>query len=200
MTNNKIPKVGESNIPEKDVCGIVNNVGKQQKKHPIQPVVLTESGIPRFKENKIVSYLLDKTTKTKICDLNDIAIFVANGTFSNEDQEQLAQLIGYSVGGAADLSYMSDEVIDEANRQAESLMNKDQVKEEKQSEEEKGEAATCVYKKTQYECPKHGEHEIFLQSKIINKEGVWCNICILEKLDELGINRMTEIKKLEEKK
>jgi hypothetical protein len=34
----------------------------------------------------------------------------------------------------------------------------------------------------------------------MNKEGVWCNICVLEKLDELGINRMTKIKKLEEKK
>jgi hypothetical protein len=236
---NALESLDDSNIPEKGDCGIVEDTRNSQKKHPIQPIILDDKGTARFKENKIVSYLLDKTTKAKICDLNDIAIFVANGTFSNEDQEQLAQLIGYSVGGAADLSYMSDEIIDEANRQAESLMNKNQVEEEKkseessfkhakncscknmgnntilpcracvtetineamkQSEEEKGEADSFVYEKTQYECPKHGEHENFLQSKIMNKEGVWCNICVLEKLDELGINRMTKIKKLEEKK
>lgn len=65
------------------------------KSQPMQPVI---NG--RFKENKIVSYCLDNKT-----DMNDIA----RQDFSDEDREQFAQLIGYSVGGYSDLSYVSDE-------------------------------------------------------------------------------------------
>jgi hypothetical protein len=37
--------------------------------------------------------------------LNDIAMM----GFSDEDQEHFAQLIGYSIGGYGELSYVSDE-------------------------------------------------------------------------------------------
>jgi hypothetical protein len=65
------------------------------KSKPMQPLV---DG--RFKENKIVNYCLDNKT-----DMNDIA----RHDFTNEDREQFAQLIGYSLGGYSDLSYVSDE-------------------------------------------------------------------------------------------
>jgi len=73
------------------------------KPHPIQPIVVDNHGTLRFKANAIVQHLLDHGG----IDLNDIASL----GFSREDHEQFAQLIGYSLSGASDLSYMSDEVI-----------------------------------------------------------------------------------------
>jgi selenocysteine lyase/cysteine desulfurase len=73
------------------------------KPHPIQPIVVDNHGTLRFKANAIVQHLLDHGG----IDLNDIASL----DFSREDHEQFAQLIGYSLSGASDLSYMSDEVI-----------------------------------------------------------------------------------------
>lgn len=70
-------------------------------RHPIQPLELDERGTARFKANKIVVYLLENGG----IDLNQIACL----GFSQEDQEQLAQLIGYSHTGAGDLGYFRDE-------------------------------------------------------------------------------------------
>lgn len=78
--------------------------------HPMQPVVVDEHGVHRFKENAIVRYMLDEGTRANHFSLNTIA----RRPFSREDHEQLAQLIGYSVSGACDLSYMSDAVCNAA--------------------------------------------------------------------------------------
>ena len=67
--------------------------------HPLQPIVRDPSGIYRFKPNAIVRFLLDAGPY----DLNKIAMM----PFADEDREQLAQLIGYSVDGFCDLSYAS---------------------------------------------------------------------------------------------
>jgi hypothetical protein len=69
--------------------------------HPMQPLELDDHGILRFKQNAIVRFLLD----AGVFDMNTIALM----PFSNEDREQFAQLIGYSYGGFCDLSYVSDE-------------------------------------------------------------------------------------------
>jgi len=74
----------------------------QNPSHPIQPLVNVD-GVIRFKENKIVTYLLDNGG----LDMNDIA----SSDFSNEDREQFAQLIGYSHSGASELHYVSDMVL-----------------------------------------------------------------------------------------
>ena len=84
-------------------------------KHPTQPIVLDTHGCIRFKSNKIVTYLLDNGG----IDMNKLAGL----EFSDEDREQFAQLIGYSVSGASDLSYVSDRVIIKAFKQAEKLKN-----------------------------------------------------------------------------
>lgn len=68
--------------------------------HPIQPLFKDEHGTIRFKGNAIVQHLLDYGG----IDLNKIAVL----QFSAEDQEQLAQLIGYSLSGFSELSYVSD--------------------------------------------------------------------------------------------
>lgn len=70
-------------------------------RHPIQPLEMTESGVLRFKANKIVQYLLDHGG----IDMNKLAML----DFPREDREQFAQLIGYSHSGAGDLQYFSDE-------------------------------------------------------------------------------------------
>ena len=80
------------------------------RKNPIQPVILDKNGVKRFKENKIVVYLLDNGA----IGLNDIAI----KDFSQDDREQFAQLIGYSVGGFSELSYVSNETYNTANNES----------------------------------------------------------------------------------
>lgn len=78
--------------------------------HPIQQIITDDSGIKRFKQNKIVRYLLDSGE----IDMNKLAAI----PFDQDDREQFAQLIGYSLGGFADLSYVSDVTYETACRMA----------------------------------------------------------------------------------
>lgn len=86
-------------------------------KHPMQPMVHDGKGVVRFKENAIVRDLLDAATDAGIMDLNKIG--AAN--YSREDRVQFAQLIGYSVGGYSELSYVSNKDYAAAESAAESL-------------------------------------------------------------------------------
>jgi len=70
-------------------------------KHPIQPLEKDAHGILRFKQNAIVRFLLDSGPN----DMNKLAMM----PFSQEDRQQFAQLIGYSLCGYGDLSYVSDD-------------------------------------------------------------------------------------------
>ena len=70
-------------------------------KHPIQPLEKDSDGTLRFKRNAIVRHLLDHGG----IDMNKLAVM----TFSSEDREQFAQLIGYSLDGFGELSYVSDD-------------------------------------------------------------------------------------------
>lgn len=76
--------------------------------HPIQPLEKDADGTLRFKGNAIVQHLLDHGMIT----LNDLAVL----EFSQEDREQFAQLIGYSLGGFGELSYVTDETYSAAKR------------------------------------------------------------------------------------
>ena len=87
-------------------------------KHPIQPIYTDKHGTYRFKPNKIVQYLLDNGG----LDLNDIAV----APFENEEHEQFAQLIGYSLSGFGSLSYTSDETYNTAEKmQSDGMDEKD---------------------------------------------------------------------------
>jgi hypothetical protein len=77
-----------------------------ETRHPMQPAVRDEHGVIRFKANAIVQFLLDSGP----FDMNALARM----NFSDEDREQFAQLIGYSVDGFCDLSYVSDEAREKA--------------------------------------------------------------------------------------
>ena len=80
-------------------------------KHPIQPLVTDENGTLRFKANAIVEYLLENGG----IDLNEIAM----KGFSQDDHEQFAQLIGYSLNGFGSLSFVSSETFRAAERMSE---------------------------------------------------------------------------------
>lgn len=71
--------------------------------HPMQPLILDDGGVVRFKENAIITHLFE----TGALDLNEIATM----PFSAEDRMQVAQLLGYSVSGFGDLSYADHEVV-----------------------------------------------------------------------------------------
>jgi hypothetical protein len=97
-------------------CGAFSWEGCQDTKpdaFPMQPVVLDEHGVVRFKANPIVRHLLDHGG----IDMNAIARL----DFPREAREQFAQLIGYSVSGASELDYASDAVIAMANAEADRL-------------------------------------------------------------------------------
>jgi hypothetical protein len=72
-------------------------------KHPLQPIEMT-NGTPRFKRNAIVDFLVMKFGLNKLAAMD----------FSNEDWEQLTQLIGYSLSGFSELSYVTDEAYETA--------------------------------------------------------------------------------------
>ena len=75
-------------------------------KHPIQPLSKDSSGVLRFKQNAIVRHLLD-------CggiDLHQIACI----DFTADDRQQFAQLIGYSLSGYSELSYVDDDAYETA--------------------------------------------------------------------------------------
>ncbi len=84
--------------------------------HPRQPVVLDAVGTARFKENSIVRHLLEHGSM----DMNQIAAF----GFSDEDREQFVQLIGYSIGGTVNMDYVSTDLWNAAQAEAEALLNK----------------------------------------------------------------------------
>lgn len=69
--------------------------------NPIQPIEKDALGASRFKANAIVRYLFDHGC----IDLNNLATL----PFSQDDQEQFAQLIGYSLSAFSELSYVSDD-------------------------------------------------------------------------------------------
>lgn len=94
--------------------------------HPIQDMFVDEDidghKYPRFVENKIVRLLLDQGQ----FDLNDLAVM----EFSPDDREQFAQLIGYSLGGFSELSYVRDKTYKKALRAAHKLMAQIETNEE----------------------------------------------------------------------
>ncbi len=75
-----------------------------------QPLIVLDDGVVRFRENKIVRFLLDAGP----FDMNQLAMM----PFGQEDYEQFAQLIGYSVSEFGELSYVSPEIVEMVGQQA----------------------------------------------------------------------------------
>ena len=79
--------------------------------HPRQPIAFAADGVVRFKENRIVSWMLEQGRLGKKFDLNTIVLQCHSGHFNFADLVQLDQLIGYSTSGFGDLSYVPDSEI-----------------------------------------------------------------------------------------
>lgn len=69
----------------------------------MQPLTKDADGTVRFKANAIVRFLLDWSSNRGMS-LNDLALI----PFSADDRQQFAQLIGYSLNGFDELSYVDD--------------------------------------------------------------------------------------------
>ena len=80
----------------------MNRKSVKKERNPMQPVILAATTV-KFKRNEIVRDLLDFTTLHGF-DMNHI---VAQD-YTQTDLEQFAQLIGYTVDGYHESSYVSD--------------------------------------------------------------------------------------------
>jgi hypothetical protein len=89
--------------------------------NPIQPLITDENGVLRFKLNEIVRYLLDSHPT---CSLNELAMM----SFSEEDRQQFAQLIGYSLSGYGELPYVDDYAYESAEMVAENTEAEDKCR------------------------------------------------------------------------
>ena len=85
-----------------------------EPKHPLQPFVKDAHGTVRFKGNAIVLWLIDEANEGKHHDLNSIA----RRGFDPAEQQQFAQLIGYSLKGYHELSYVTNEAAHAATEEA----------------------------------------------------------------------------------
>lgn len=85
---------------------------------PMQPLYQDPDNRWRFHGNQIVEHLLEHGG----IDLNELAVC----NFSQEDWEQFAQLIGYSLDGFSELSYVREATYQQASRQAGSEKTMDQ--------------------------------------------------------------------------
>lgn len=85
-------------------------------KNPIQPLANDALGILRFKENSIVTHLYEWAEKRGL-GMNELARM----DFTEDDRQQFAQLIGYSLCGYGDLSYVSDDDYGAAAKMADEM-------------------------------------------------------------------------------
>lgn len=93
-------------------------------KNPIQPLEKDAQGVLRFKENILIRALLDHGRATGL-GLNELALKF-NKPEHVDDWQQLAQLIGYSLSGYGELSYVNDDAYGAAATMAdEGLSEKD---------------------------------------------------------------------------
>lgn len=88
-------------------------------KHPMQPIVLDEHNVVRFKGNKIVEFILENAEKCVSSNPYhrgklDLS-FIASMKFPQEDVEQFWQLLGYSVSGYGELSFISPATVNTAD-------------------------------------------------------------------------------------
>jgi hypothetical protein len=84
------------------MCRIGECEFRDGARRTLQPIIAADDGVVRFKQNAIVEFLL----RNGGYDMNDLARM----SFTDDDRAQFAQLIGYSVCGWGELSYVPIEV------------------------------------------------------------------------------------------
>lgn len=86
-------------------------------RHPRQPLIVDDTGVVRFKQNRIVYALLNRCRDAGF-GLNEI---VREG-FDADDYDQFMQLIGYSVSGYGELSSSPKDAVRRADKKAAVLL------------------------------------------------------------------------------
>jgi hypothetical protein len=95
---------------------------------PMQPIVQDDRGVLRFRENAIARTLLDRDTdRGRVYPAfparSDGGLnWIAMQRFSQADQEQFAQIIGYSISGYHELSYVSDKSAAQASARGHEIL------------------------------------------------------------------------------
>lgn len=125
MINNQLTLLTRLAFPEAgdlltldDYRNLARNIlSAESPQHPMQPVIIAEDKCHRFLKNEIVEDLVEHASKTGLS-LNEIAY----RGYGDNDQRQLAQLIGYSVSGYGELSYVSDESYQQAAALSDKLL------------------------------------------------------------------------------
>lgn len=93
-----------------------------EMRQPRQPIGLDEDNVVRFKPNAIVRLLLEES-KSRGFGLNEIAGAVLTEKVPIEDAVQFWQLLGYSVSGFGDLSFIPKKEIDMCDALAEAVLS-----------------------------------------------------------------------------
>ena len=88
-----------------EAAAMLLKMAEQKPVSHVQPTIKDPDGILRFKENAIVRHLYD-WARERGHGLNELACM----PFSNEDRQQFAQLLGYSLSGYSELPYVGDDV------------------------------------------------------------------------------------------
>ena len=88
------------------------------KRQPMQPIVKAADGTIRFKQNQIISDMLELCQKHGL-GLNEIAM----RDYEKDDRSQLMQLIGYSVSGYGTLSCSRAKHVMRADEKAEAMVD-----------------------------------------------------------------------------
>ena len=94
-------------------------------KHPMQPLEQDKDGVIRFKENRLVRFLLDSHPNQN---LNSLSIRDQQGECNKGDYTQFMQLIGYSVSGYGDLSTSPKKIVKKADKLAAKMCKKTKLK------------------------------------------------------------------------
>lgn len=90
------------------------------RKQPMQPIVWDDRGNIRFQGNKIVQWLVDQ----KKIDLNAIFVAGIEQQWPIPDLEQFWQMLGYSVSGFGDLSFVRRETVNKADEIADRMLKR----------------------------------------------------------------------------
>jgi hypothetical protein len=90
--------------------------------HPMQPVVLAEDNVIRFRPNRLVQWMLAQGERGERFDINRIVAESQRRGYEPDEIEQFWQLVGYSVSGFGGLSDVRPETAEAADELAAPLV------------------------------------------------------------------------------
>lgn len=94
----------------------------KRQEQPMQPIAFTKDGVIRFRKNMVLCFLLEEAREGRKCDLNRIAQQRFSANWPADDVEQFWQMLGYSVSGYGDLSFVRRSTIKKADEIADKLI------------------------------------------------------------------------------